>query len=70
MVCLKYKIEYLYLTVSDAVKKIDNTFKASIIYLYNEHEHQLKPTDIVGKGRVYTFRQKPKQVSYKPPRRT
>ena len=58
------------ITVFDVVKKIDSKFKASIIYLYDEHEHQLKPEDIVEKGRVYTFRRKPKQTSYKPPRRT
>ena len=57
------------ITAFDVLKKIDRTFKASIISLYNEHGYQLKPTDIVTKGRVYTFRRKPKQISYQPPRR-
>ena len=58
------------ISVSDVVKKIDHKFKASIIYLYDKHEHQLKPENIVEKGRVYTFKRKPKQTSYKVPRRT
>ena len=58
------------ISVSDVVKKIEDTFKASIIYLYSEHEHQLKPEDIVEKGRVYTFRRKPKHTRYKVPRRS
>ena len=57
-------------TACDAVKKIDNTFKVSIISLYDEHGHQLKSTDIVEKGRVYTLRRKLKQISYKAPRQT
>ena len=44
------------ITAFDVLKKIDNTFKPSKISLYDEHVYQLKPTDIVKKGRVYTFR--------------
>ena len=40
------------ITVSDAVKKIGNTFKASIISSYDEQGHQLKPTDVVEKVHI------------------
>ena len=52
-------------TAFDVVKKIDTTFKVSVISLYDEHGYQLKPTDIVEKGSVYRFKQ-----WYKPPRGT
>ena len=42
------------MTAFDVVKKL--------ISLYDDHGYQLKPTDIVEKGRVYTFRRKPKQT--------